>query len=314
MSALIYVVMIFAWGLSWIAIKWQQGDVAMEVSIFYRFALAAIIMFIIGYLGKKLQKSRAIDHVFFCLQGLVLFCANFLAFYNATYYIPSGLVAVFMATSPIFNACHARLFYKTPITTNFWIGATLGLSGISLLFSADFMALDMSSGASASDTLYGLMYSLIGTWCFSIGNMISMRNHNHDIQPFTSTAYGMVYGCIALLIIIVVQGLPFNIELSSRYLGSLLYLAVPASVIGFTAYLILVNRIGASNAAYVLVITPIVALISSAIFESYVWTSLSTLGLVCVLLGNIIAQQKQNIFTRARSWLKIRREIETQGS
>jgi len=296
MSALLYVSMVFIWGLSWISIKWQHGDVPMEVSIFYRFAIAAIVMLIVGKLWRKLQPVKRQDQPFIALQGVCLFCCNFLAFYSATLYIPSGLVAVFMATAPIFNAFHSKLFYQTQTSANFWLGATLGLAGISLLFAGDLLKTDWSQ-----DTLYGLFFALLGTWCFSIGNMLSMRNTKHNIQPFTANSYAMVYGCIALLFIILARGISFEFTMSTQYIGSLLYLAIPASVLGFTFYLILVDRLGASNAAYILVLTPIVALSASAVFEDYHWTLYSTLGLVLVILGNVLTQRKQPLIARSKS-------------
>jgi len=296
MSALLYVSMVFIWGLSWISIKWQHGDVPMEVSIFYRFAIAAIVMLIVGKLWRKLQPVKRQDQPFIALQGVCLFCCNFLAFYSATLYIPSGLVAVFMATAPIFNAFHSKLFYQTQTSANFWLGATLGLAGISLLFAGDLLKTDWSQ-----DTLYGLFFALLGTWCFSIGNMLSMRNTKHNIQPFTANSYAMVYGCIALLFIILARGISFEFTMSTQYIGSLLYLAIPASVLGFTFYLILVDRLGASNAAYILVLTPIVALSASAVFEDYHWTLYSTLGLVLVILGNVLTQRKKPLIARSKS-------------
>jgi len=123
-----------------------------------------------------------------------------------------------------------------------------------------------------------------------------MRNSKNNVQPFTATSYAMVYGCAALLVIILVRDLPFEFSMSTQYIGSLLYLAIPASVLGFTFYLILVDRLGASNAAYILVITPIVALSVSAVFEDYHWTLFSSLGLVCVVIGNVLTQRKKSLF------------------
>jgi len=298
MSALLYISMVFLWGFSWISIKWQHGDVPMEVSIFYRFAIAAIIMLIVGKLWRKLQPVKRQDQPYIALQGICLFCCNFFAFYTATLYIPSGLVAVFMATAPIFNAIHSKLFFKTQTSANFWLGAIFGLTGISLLFAGDLLKTDWSQ-----DTLYGLLFALLGTWCFSIGNMLSIRNTKHNVQPFTATTYAMIYGCAALLLVILVRGLPFEFTVSTQYIGSLLYLAIPASVLGFTFYLILVDRLGASNAAYILVLTPIVALSVSAVFEDYHWTLYSTLGLILVIAGNVLTQRKKPLFTRFKKQL-----------
>mgnify|MGYP003953201153 CR=1 FL=1 len=87
--------------------------------------------------------------------------------------------------------------------------------------------------------------------------------------------------------------------MTTQYAGSLLYLAIPASVLGFTCYLILVDRLGASNAAYILVITPIVALTASAIFEDYHWSIYSTIGLFMVIIGNLLTQRKKTLFTKS---------------
>ncbi|AQS36483.1 DMT(drug/metabolite transporter) superfamily permease [Shewanella psychrophila] len=287
MTAILYLLMIFVWGFSWIAIKWQEGSVPTEISIFYRFVSAAILMFLIGIVFKKFQKTKPDNHVFFALQGVCLFCCNFLAFYGATHYIASGLTAVVMATAPIFNAVHGRLIYGTQVKPNFWFGVVVGLSGICLLFGVDLIQAELSK-----DLLYGLMLSLMGTWCFSMGNMISIYNSRKQIQPFTATSYAMVYGCIALFIIITLKGLSFEIDMSPKYLMSLVYLAVPASVIGFTVYLILVDRLGANQASYLMLITPIVALMVSSIFEDYQWSLFSGLGLVLVISGNLITQLK----------------------
>ncbi len=290
MTVFLYLLMILVWGASWIAIKWQGGEVPTEVSILYRFVIAVVLMFILGKVFNKLQSVKRRDQMYFALQGLCLFSCNFIAFYNATFYIPSGLVAVIMATVPIINAIHGRLIYKTPTNSNFWLSVVIGLSGICLLFGSDLLQTNWSS-----NVLIGLMYALLGSWFFSMGNMVSIRNTRNNIGPFTATSYAMLYGCAALLIMILIKGLDFTISTDLRYIGSLLYLAVPASIIGFTAYLVLVDRIGANNAAYLLVITPIVALIVSSIFEDYQWTIYSTVGLTLVVFGNVINQWKKTV-------------------
>ncbi|MFP3590301.1 EamA family transporter, partial [Paraburkholderia sp. SIMBA_055] len=69
----------------------------------------------------------------------------------------------------------------------------------------------------------------------------------------------------------------------------LVYLAVPGSVIGFTAYLMLVGRLGPERAAYCTVLFPFVALAVSTVFEGYRWSALAVVGLVLVVAGNLVA-------------------------
>src|SRR3546814_8322135 len=83
------------------------------------------------------------------------------------------------------------------------------------------------------------------------------------------------------------KGIPFDLEWNARYVGSLLYLVIPGSVIGFTAYLTLVGRMGPEKAADCTVLFPVVALNVSALVEDYQWTAPALLGLVLVMLGNV---------------------------
>jgi drug/metabolite transporter (DMT)-like permease len=89
-----------------------------------------------------------------------------------------------------------------------------------------------------------------------------------------------------------VKGIPFDMEWNARYIGSLLYLVIPGSVIGFTAYLTLVGRMGPERAAYCTVLFPVVALNVSAFAEGYQWTAPALVGLVLVMLGNVLVFRK----------------------
>lgn len=98
----------------------------------------------------------------------------------------------------------------------------------------------------------------------------------------------MFYGAVLLAAISMGRGAEMQIDWSARYLGSLVYLAIPGSVIGFTAYLTLVGRIGAERAAYCTVLFPVVALNVSALVEGYQWTPSALIGLILVMLGNVL--------------------------
>jgi drug/metabolite transporter (DMT)-like permease len=69
-------------------------------------------------------------------------------------------------------------------------------------------------------------------------------------------------------------------------------LAIPGSVIGFTAYLTLVGRMGPERAAYCTVLFPVVALNISVFFEGYQWTAPALFGLFMVMLGNVLVFRK----------------------
>ncbi|WP_313956198.1 EamA family transporter [Mesorhizobium amorphae] len=72
------------------------------------------------------------------------------------------------------------------------------------------------------------------------------------------------------------------------YFGSLLFLAVVSTIMGFAAYLTLLGRIGAARAGYATVMFPIFALLVSTVLEDYRWTAFAIVGLVLVAVGNVL--------------------------
>ncbi|QBK06599.1 EamA family transporter [Hylemonella gracilis] len=296
MNLFLYFLTVFIWGTTWIAIKLQLGVVAIPVSIFYRFALAGLVLFAVLLLTRKLQPLDRRGHALCMGQGLCLFCLNFLCFYTATQWIPSGLVSVVFSAATLWNAVNARLWFGTRIAPRVMLAGLVGFSGLLLLFWPEL------AGQQASrETLLGLGFALLGTFSFSTGNMLSSLQQRAGIRPMTSNAYSMLYGAAVLLAGCIVAGVPFAFDSSTTYVGGLLYLAIPGSVIGFTAYLTLVGRMGPARAAYCTVLFPVVALSVSTVAEGYQWTPVAFLGLALVMFGNLLVFSKWSPFTRAAS-------------
>ena len=80
----------------------------------------------------------------------------------------------------------------------------------------------------------------------------------------------------------------FVFDTTAGYVVSLMYLAVCGSVITFACYLTLQARIGAARAAYVGVMTPVLALVVSFFFEKFDLGLLTVLGVALLLVGNIV--------------------------
>ncbi|PAU60866.1 DMT family transporter [Pseudomonas indica] len=283
MNLSLYLLTVLIWGTTWIAITLQLEVVAIPASIAYRFALAAAVLFVGLLLTGRLQRLDRRAQWICLAQGLCLFCVNFMCFYSASQWIPSGLIAVVFSTATLWNALNARIFFGQRIAANVLAGGALGLLGLGLLFWPELAGHDASR-----ETLYGLGLALLGTLCFSAGNMLSSLQQKAGFKPLTTNAWGMLYGALMLTGYCLLSSTPFAFDWSLRYVGSLLYLAIPGSVIGFTAYLTLVGRMGPERAAYCTVLFPVVALNVSAFAEGYQWTLPALFGLVLVMLGNLL--------------------------
>jgi drug/metabolite transporter (DMT)-like permease len=284
MNLLLYVLTVLIWGTTWIAIKWQLGDVPPPVSIAYRFWLAAAVLFaLVAVMRRPLRPPRGAWR-YLVAQGLALFCVNFLCFYYAERAVPSGLVAVVFSTAPLLNSINGRIFLGRPLQPAAIAGALLGLCGIVCL------SVQQISGHFGDHTVWlGLAVAFAGTMCFSVGNLLSTRMQAMGLHPLVTNCWGMLIGAAVLTVGSALAGLSFAPQIDARYLGALVYLAVPGSVIGFTAYLTLVGRIGPERAAYCTVLFPFVALAVSTVFEGYRWSALAVTGLALVALGNLVA-------------------------
>ncbi|MHA4868209.1 DMT family transporter [Duganella sp. PWIR1] len=286
MNIFLYLLTVLIWGTTWIAITFQLGVTPAPVSIAYRFWIASAILMVILLVSRKPWWPPRQAWPWLFAQGIALFCLNFLCFYYASQWVTSGLEAVVFSTAPLWNAINGRIFMGRPIKPQVMAGALLGLGGIVLLF-----APQMAGHWQDSHTLLGLALTLGGTLCFSCGNLLSsrMQSMNLGLTPWLTNAWAMLIGSTTLGVAALALGMPFALDPSPRYLGALLYLAIPGSVIGFTAYLMLVGRIGPDRAAYSTVLFPIVALTISTFYEGYHWTAPALAGLALVLAGNLLA-------------------------
>ena len=281
-TSVLYLVTVLIWGASWYAMELQLV-LPGELAIAYRFVLAAAML--VGYClltGRSLRFSRR-DHLFMALQGFFLFSINYILFYWAAVYLVSGLLAVCFSTITVMNIANGALLFRRRVEARVALAALLGLIGIGLVFWPELAKVELSRAAAI-----GLAMSLVATYAASLGNMVTVRHKGAGIPVIEANAIGMTYGALFTLIIVVARGVPFDFVWSASYLGSLLYLAFFASVIGFGAYLTLVERIGADRAGYASVLFPIVALGVSTFLENYQWTASAVIGVALVLAGNLL--------------------------
>ncbi|MDJ1160015.1 DMT family transporter [Chelatococcus sp. SYSU_G07232] len=279
----LYAVTVFVWGTSWIALRMQLGVVAPEVSLVWRFALAAALMFAwVAAKGERLRFSAA-DHLRFAGLGVLIFSTNFVLFYYGGLTIPSGLLAVVFSLASVVNLALGALFLGQRIDGRIAAGGALGVLGVAAMFAPQILGAGFDRAS-----LVGLGLCLGGTLSFCLGNMLSAANQRRGVPVLPANAWGMAYGVLFLTLVGLLRGHAFVVEPTLGYLGSLVWLAVTASVVAFACYLTLLGRIGAARAGYATVLFPVVALAISTVVEGYRWTPLAVAGLVLVIAGNIL--------------------------
>jgi drug/metabolite transporter (DMT)-like permease len=282
-NALYYLIPVLIWGSTWLAIKFQLGIVAPELSIAYRFTLAAILLFIYSGVRRLPLRFTGRQHAFIALQALLLFSLNYILVYLAEGYLTSGLVAIIFSMNVIANVIFGAVFLGSPVRVRVVLGAVVGILGIAIVFYPELSAFDLSSGGGL-----GLVLSLLGVGSASFCDFVSDRNKKHGLPVIQTNAFGMAYGAAFMFVLAGINGAPLTFDPSFSYVTALLFLAMFGSVIAFGAYLTLLGRIGADRAAYVTVLFPVISLSLSTLFEGMTWSPSQLAGVVLVVLGNVI--------------------------
>lgn len=107
----LYLASVLIWGSTWLAITFQYGKVAPEVSVAYRFWLAAAILAAWCLVRRLKLRFTLREHGWLALQGALMFGVNYVCVYLAEQRIPSGLMAVIFSLLAILNLLGARLLF-----------------------------------------------------------------------------------------------------------------------------------------------------------------------------------------------------------
>jgi drug/metabolite transporter (DMT)-like permease len=295
----LYLSAVLIWGSTWYAIKFQLGIVDPEVSLVYRFALAAIILLGFCLWRKKNLRFSLSEHRFMALQGLFLFSSNYLVFYWATELLTSGIVALLFSTVILMNIVNSAIFLGKRVNARVIVGAMFGIAGIAAVFWSELSIVEHNA-----ESWHGLWLCLIATFFASIGNILSARNQTNNLPVLQTNAWGMTYGTIIMTLFALFNGADFNYDTSISYSLSLVYLSIFGSIFAFGCYLTLIGRIGADKAAYTAVLFPVIALGLSTLFEGYQWSIEALFGFCLVLFGNYVVLTKTAVKNMSRLWGK----------
>ena len=292
MTAALFIVTVLIWGTTFYAITLQLGEVHPIQSVFYRFALAMVVMWTITLVRKFNVRFPLKIHVLFFFLGMLLFSLNYVVVYFGTTHMVSGLVSIIFSLIIPLNIAFYWVFFNDKPTPGLIIGSILGLSGITALFFEDIFGINVSQSV-----ILGASLTLLSAFMASSGNVLAHLLKVRNINVFSCNTWGTTYGSTFLFIAVLVSGEPWHFSYKPEYIYSLLYLSLAGTVIAFWTYLTLLQRIGAPRAAYVSVVFPLVALFVSTIYEDLHWSIYKILGVILILSGNFFIVQKRAIGT-----------------
>ncbi len=283
-TTVLYAICVLIWGTTWIAITVQIAVLAPEVGVAIRFALAAAVLMAACRWRRVPLRLPTRAQALVAAQGLANFWASYVCVYEAERYVASGVVAVGYAASPLVSLVLARLFLAVPMSRRVALGGVAGVTGVALIFWHEFLRLTASESV-----LWGAGLTMAAVLLGSVGTVAAAAYHRRGVSGWAPLAWAMAWGAAGAALQALVRGTPWNWSWRPEFLGTLGYLALFGSILAFGAYYALVHRVGPAKAGYVGVLTPVVALVVSSVFEGFAWTGLTLAGIALALVGNFVA-------------------------
>ena len=196
--------------------------------------------------------------------------------------LPSGIAAVLVATVPIWlNLFEALLSRRRP--------SALLLGGVVAGFIGVVILVAPTSGSSAINPA-GVGLVMFATISWAAGSLYQ-RRAPLPRSPWISTGMEMLAGGVALVLVSVLTGEPGRTDpstFSTTSLLALVYLIVIGSLIGFSAYIWLLNNAPVSTVATYAYVNPVVAVALGAWLRSEPIT-LRTLLAAAIIIAAVIA-------------------------
>jgi drug/metabolite transporter (DMT)-like permease len=173
----------------------------------------------------------------------------------AEQWVPSGLAAVLVATSPFWMAgVEAALPDGERMPRNTVIGLLIGFSGILVLVWPD-LALDRGSDRRF---LAGVIALQIASFGWALGSSYSKRRGRGD-HILGTTALQMLAGGLIMLAAGTVRGEWSDLSFTTRTTTSLLYLSTLGAIGGFVAYTYALRHLPVSFVSLYAYINPVIA-------------------------------------------------------
>ena len=292
---LIYAMLCFIWGSTWIAIRFGLETLTPLYSAGIRFSLAAFFILILMKIrGVRLQLDK-ISIRLYLVMGFLSFVIPFGLVYWAVQFVPSGMASVLFAVFPFFVAIFSFLFIAGESLDIYKIfGIVIGFSGIVIIFSDSF-------GGDITDYLIG-MFAIVLSATMQAGIVTTIKKYGNHLNPLSMNFVPMLIAGISMFFI----GLAIE-DTSTNSFGlhavlSILYLAFFGSVITFTSYYWLLKKINIVILSLIAFITPIVALILGFLIydeqlstNDFVGSAFVLFGVFGANFGNLLRMRKKAI-------------------
>ncbi|WP_116040888.1 EamA family transporter [Amycolatopsis palatopharyngis] len=250
---IVYVV----WGSTYLAIRYLVGSLPPLLAAGLRFSIAGVILLVLVrvFAGRGALRMTRAQFGSAIVVGLLLAGGGQGLLTVAETQVASGVAALLAASIPLFVLSLRRLLGERPPAVTLF-GVLLGLVGLAVLV----LFGGPSEGAHGS-AWWGPWIMLIAALSWSVGTVATTRLPM-PANSFAATAVELCAGGFALSFVGLGAGQRVRFaEVTAESWIALVYLIVAGSLIAFTAYVYVLDRLPVSTVATYAYVNPVIAVL-----------------------------------------------------
>ncbi|MBD2705715.1 EamA family transporter [Spirosoma sp. BT702] len=201
-------------------------------------------------------------------------------------YVPSGMAALLGGLLPVYLLTLNWVSFGKKRPSNLALaGLAVGLIGIFLLVKPD--KLQGTGGVDAK--LIGTGLIAVGNFAWAIGTLMTPRL-NLPSATISSGIQMLVGGFASLLVSLVLEPVTLwsILDAPGKAIGSMIYLVIFGSIIGFSSYSWLARNAPPQLLATYAFVNPVVAMLLGTLFAGEIFSEQSFIGAIVSLVGVVL--------------------------
>ena len=245
----------FFWGTTYLAIR--VGLESFEPMLFagLRFVVAGGVLFFLMSRQQNARMPAGREWVDLGVVGLMLLGVGNGAVVWAEQWVPSGMAALLVATSPFWAAALERVQKDGErVGLRGLVGMAVGFGGLALLVGPQLFG-----GEVDGRYLMGVAVIQVGCLFWQAGSVYAKRRPT-GVSPLMGSAVQMLWAGLALTLVGTLAGEWGGMRFGWRGAGALLYLVVFGSIVAYSAYMYAIQKLPLSLVSTYSYVNPLVAL------------------------------------------------------
>src|SRR6184192_239535 len=243
------------WGSTYLGIKFAIDTIPPLLMGSLRFLVAGGVLYAMAARGGRGRQDRLGASQW----GAALLLGGNGGVILAEQYAPTGVVALLVATAPLWMAIIDRVIFGRRLPPLVIVGLVVGFGGVAFL---------IGSPGSGHVRLIGAALALAAPICWASGSVFT-RHVKLPLRPLMAAALEMLWAGVLFGIASLVTGEFGRLHIqniSTTSLVALVYLIVFGSLVGFSAYVWLLRSAPLSLVSTYAYVNPVVAVILGAAF------------------------------------------------